>query len=67
MSTPSSTVRHNGVVNQGEFMSLNQNNYHAVIKVIGVGGGGVNAVNRMISSGCETSNSSRPTLTPRLC
>ena len=29
-------------------MSLNQNNYHAVIKVIGVGGGGVNAVNRMI-------------------
>ena len=32
-------------------MSLNQNNYHAVIKVIGVGGGGVNAVNRMISSG----------------
>ena len=36
---------------QGEFMSLNQNNYHAVIKVIGVGGGGVNAVNRMITSG----------------
>src|SRR5665213_3292237 len=36
---------------QGEFMSVSQNNYHAVIKVIGVGGGGVNAVNRMISSG----------------
>ena len=32
-------------------MSLKQNNYHAVIKVIGVGGGGVNAVNRMIASG----------------
>ena len=32
-------------------MSLNQGNYHAVIKVIGVGGGGVNAVNRMITSG----------------
>jgi cell division protein FtsZ len=32
-------------------MSLNQNNYHAVIKVIGVGGGGVNAVNRMITAG----------------
>jgi cell division protein FtsZ len=32
-------------------MSLSQNNYHAVIKVIGVGGGGVNAVNRMIESG----------------
>ena len=28
-----------------------QNNYLAVIKVIGVGGGGVNAVNRMISGG----------------
>jgi cell division protein FtsZ len=51
MFTPSLAVRHNGGVNQGEFMSLNQNNYHAVIKVIGVGGGGVNAVNRMISSG----------------
>src|SRR3984957_6922177 len=36
---------------QGESMSLIQNNYHAVIKVIGVGGGGVNAVNRMISAG----------------
>ena len=32
-------------------MSLSQSNYHAVIKVIGVGGGGVNAVNRMINSG----------------
>ena len=32
-------------------MSLNQSNYHAVIKVIGVGGGGVNAVNRMIAEG----------------
>ena len=32
-------------------MSLSQNNYHAVIKVFGVGGGGVNAVNRMIESG----------------
>ncbi|MGC8510145.1 MAG: cell division protein FtsZ [Acidimicrobiales bacterium] len=32
-------------------MSLSQSNYHAVIKVIGVGGGGVNAVNRMIASG----------------
>jgi len=36
---------------QGESMSLSQSNYHAVIKVIGVGGGGVNAVNRMITSG----------------
>jgi cell division protein FtsZ len=32
-------------------MSLSQGNYHAVIKVIGVGGGGVNAVNRMITAG----------------
>ncbi len=39
---------------QGEFMSLNQNNHHAVIKVIGVGGGGVNAVNRMISERLRT-------------
>ena len=28
-----------------------QSNYFAVIKVVGVGGGGVNAVNRMIESG----------------
>ena len=28
-----------------------QGNYLAVIKVVGVGGGGVNAVNRMIDSG----------------
>ena len=32
-------------------MSLSQSNYHAVIKVVGVGGGGVNAVNRMIAAG----------------
>jgi cell division protein FtsZ len=32
-------------------MSLSQSNYLAVIKVFGVGGGGVNAVNRMIDSG----------------
>ena len=32
-------------------MSLSQSNYHAVIKVVGVGGGGVNAVNRMIVAG----------------
>ena len=32
-------------------MSLNQSNYHAIIKVIGVGGGGVNAVNRMVAAG----------------
>ena len=31
-------------------MSQNQN-YLAVIKVVGVGGGGVNAVNRMIDLG----------------
>ena len=35
-------------------MSLAQNNYHAVIKVIGVGGGGVNAVNRMVSAGLRS-------------
>jgi cell division protein FtsZ len=36
---------------QRSFMSLSQSNYLAVIKVFGVGGGGVNAVNRMIDSG----------------
>ncbi len=35
-------------------MSLAQNNYHAVIKVVGVGGGGVNAVNRMVSAGLRS-------------
>ncbi len=35
-------------------MSLNQSNYQAVIKVVGVGGGGVNAVNRMITSGMRS-------------
>ena len=30
---------------------MSQPNYQAVIKVVGVGGGGVNALNRMISSG----------------
>ena len=33
-------------------------NYLAVIKVIGIGGGGVNAVNRMIESGLGASSSS---------
>lgn len=32
-------------------MSSNSNNYLAVIKVVGIGGGGVNAVNRMIELG----------------
>jgi cell division protein FtsZ len=35
-------------------MSLSQGNYLAVIKVFGVGGGGVNAINRMISSGLRS-------------
>ncbi len=35
-------------------MSLAQSNYHAVIKVVGVGGGGVNAVNRMVSAGLRS-------------
>ena len=30
---------------------VGQSNYFAVIKVVGVGGGGVNAVNRMIDRG----------------
>src|SRR3974390_3322367 len=35
-------------------MSVSQGNYLAVIKVFGVGGGGVNAVNRMIVSGLRS-------------
>ncbi len=34
-------------------MTVTGNNYIAVIKVVGVGGGGVNAVNRMIESGLQ--------------
>ena len=34
-------------------MSANPQNYLAVIKVVGVGGGGVNAVNRMIDAGLK--------------
>ncbi|MEZ5167912.1 MAG: hypothetical protein R2695_16045 [Acidimicrobiales bacterium] len=40
-------------------------NYLAVIKVIGVGGGGVNAVNRMIDAGLGRRVHRRPTPTPR--
>jgi cell division GTPase FtsZ len=43
-----------------------QGNYLAVIKVVGIGGGGVNAVNRMIDSGLRTWSSLRPTRTPKL-
>ena len=32
-------------------MATNPTNYLAVIKVVGIGGGGVNAVNRMIDAG----------------
>ena len=42
-------------------------NYLAVIKVIGVGGGGVNAVNRMIDAGLRASSSSPSTPTRRRC
>jgi cell division protein FtsZ len=34
-------------------MSANPQNYLAVIKVVGIGGGGVNAVNRMIDAGLK--------------
>lgn len=34
-------------------LAAQQNNYIAVIKVVGVGGGGVNAVNRMIDAGLK--------------
>ena len=34
-------------------MPANPQNYLAVIKVVGIGGGGVNAVNRMIDAGLK--------------
>lgn len=43
------------------------NNHLADIKVVGVGGGGVNAVNRMIEEGLMGSNSLRLTRTRRHC
>src|SRR3954447_13733619 len=42
-------------------------NYLAVIKVIGVGGGGVNAVNRMIDAGLRGWEFPPSTPTPRRC
>lgn len=42
-------------------------NYLAVIKVVGIGGGGVNAVNRMIEHGLKGSSSSPSTPTRRRC
>ena len=41
--------------------------YLAVIKVVGVGGGGVNAVNRMIESDFAVSSSWRSTPMRRPC
>ena len=40
-------------------MSTQNGNYLAVIKVVGVGGGGTNAVNRMVESDSPVSSSSR--------
>ena len=37
----------------GNLVATASQNYLAVIKVVGVGGGGVNAVNRMIESGLK--------------
>lgn len=42
-------------------------NYLAVIKVVGIGGGGVNAVNRMIEVGLKAWSSSRSTPTLKPC
>ena len=40
-------------------------NYLAVIKVVGVGGGGTNAVDRMVDAGLTGVGSSPSTRTPR--
>lgn len=42
-------------------------NYLAVIKVVGIGGGGVNAVNRMIEQGLKGWSSSPSTPMPKRC
>src|SRR5437867_4279939 len=38
---------------EGDLMAATPQNYLAVIKVVGIGGGGVNAVNRMIEEGLK--------------
>ena len=38
---------------QGELAVVAPQNYLAIIKVVGIGGGGVNAVNRMIEAGLK--------------
>lgn len=42
---------HNPGVDQEDPVTASPNNYLAVIKVVGIGGGGVNAINRMIDAG----------------
>jgi cell division protein FtsZ len=45
--------RHRGIRTEGSFLVAAPQNYLAVIKVAGIGGGGVNAVNRMIEEGLK--------------
>jgi cell division protein FtsZ len=47
-----SEMRH-GIRAKGSFLVAAPQNYLAVIKVVGIGGGGVNAVNRMIEEGLK--------------
>jgi cell division GTPase FtsZ len=47
-------------------MSNQLGSYLAVIKVVGIGGGGTNAVTRMVEAGSRASSSSRATRTRRL-
>lgn len=49
-----------------DFTFDSDDNNNAVIKVIGVGGAGGNAVNRMIEDGVQGVSLSRPTLMYRL-
>jgi cell division protein FtsZ len=44
---------HQGIRAEGSFLVAAPQNYLAVIKVAGIGGGGVNAVNRMIEEGLK--------------
>jgi cell division protein FtsZ len=52
-ATPKSPIRERGGQQPREVRVVAAQNYLAVIKVVGIGGGGVNAVNRMIEVGLK--------------
>ncbi len=52
-------VQERQTIEEGRSPMTPPHNYLAVIKVVGIGGGGVNAVNRMIEVGLKGLSSSR--------